>query len=1446
MNCPSCDGKNREDARFCKFCGTDLLSRCRMCGAILDEDARFCDACGTSVEDRPAAPAPMPTVAAARKVVTVLFADLSGSTALEERMDAESVRSILDRFYAAMRAEIERHCGRVVKFTGDGVMAAFGVPEVHEDDASRAIDAALAMREELVQLANDLQLDVALNIGVNTGEVVVSETDDDVVGDAVNVAARLEGAATGGEILVGEETWRLTRASSRYEAVEPLTLKGKAEPVPAYRLLSVDERTADSAAAPFVGREAELGRLLTAFQDCVDANAARLVTIIGSPGLGKTRLARELMSELADTARIRETRCDPTGGSTFAPITDALRAGSFPFTETSSEEEIVAALAARLPEDDPDRDRVAKLAAALFGVGVTGTTEETFWALRKIIEAAARVQPVVFVIDDIHWAEPLLLDLVEHLAEWIRDAPVLMVGTARPELRDLRPSLVEGGRAADVLALEGLDRAATAQLALNLLGAEELPAELLAKIPTSTEGNPLFVRELVRMLVDDGVLQRTSDGWSVTVDVDAIEVPPTISSLLSARVDRLRNDERTVVELASVVGKEFYRGALVDLAPPGVADVVDGCLESLRRKELVEPVGTYWIDEPVYRFHHVLIRDAAYRRLLKESRADLHERVAEWLQRKTTDVLGEHDELVGYHLEQAHEYKRQLGRPDDVLGSRAAGLLGDAAQRALESDDLPSAATLSGRALDRLAADDAKRSELLLIRCEALLSMGEVPQGTAALSEFERVADTPRLRAWATCFAGALANLSSQVDSADIEARVSAAGAELASLGDQAGAAKAHIVHAETLASRGRFAECEAILDQALTAARAANDRRRITATLGFAPHAALWGPNPVSRAGGRCLDIVRLLRITTGSPAVEATSLRCQAVLEAMRGRAEASRRMLRSARRTLTELGLEHELLDTEAFAGWVELYSGEPAAAADHLRTAYDGFLAAGHDIAAARSASALARAHLLLGEVDEARALIERVEALNVKDLNASIAFLSVKAELLAHSGDVAGSRRMAEDAIELASQTDALIDHGNACRSLAAVLRAAGDAAGAKGAEDRALALFERKGATALADLSDTSASAEVPASVESRMPGDQQGSAGVTWNACARMVREFTDRLNRGDVDGATSMSSDQVVFEDRRKGLGATLDAAEHVLNTRLSVGRPGQAHVAIELLATRGERLALMTSRWRYVERRYDVEMLVLSEMDEGGRGSAVIQFDLDDLDAAVAELEDRYVRGDGAADAGLVRIWAAFQERYNARDWAALRELLTDDFGVVDHRLVSLDQLDADGYVRAMQGLIDSRPGTSRRHVVSSGVGSRRRGRLLHDERCDGGRRRHDRDDAHGRRRRRRTVRTPRALPCGPARGGAPAVRRACVGDADPEDRAQRSARERDHGHERPDRRLPGDPGLGGGRAAPCRGHPVRGPPTWTEARDARTRGIPRSPAVAGEYRDTSLRG
>ena len=1278
MICPSCEGKNRDEARFCMFCGSALVLRCPTCDTELAPGARFCDSCGTPIGDAAPAPIAAPGAAASRKVVTILFADLVGSTALEERMDAESVRTILERFYASMRSEVERFGGRIVKFTGDGVMAAFGVPDVREDDALRAVDSALAMRENLEQLAADLGLDLGLRIGVNTGEVVVSDQDEDVVGDAVNVASRLEGAAGTNEIFVGEETWRLTRSTSRYDVVPPLTLKGKSEPVPAYRLHAVDERTTDSAAAPFVGRAAELGRLLDAFQSAVDSNSSKLVTIIGSPGLGKTRLARELATELAGQARIRETRCEPAGAATFAPIADALR-GAAALSEAATEDEIVAALAARLPENDPDRDRIALRAAAILGVGLAGTTEETFWAVRRLIEAAAATSPVVIMFEDVHWAEPLMLDLIEHLDEMITSAPVLLVATARPELRDLRPSFAEGGRCADVISLEGLDASAAAKLALNLLGADELPAALLSRIPESTEGNPLFVRELVRMLVDDRVLQRTSDGWTVTVDVDAIQVPPTIQSLLAARVDRLRSDERAIIEIASVIGKEFYRGALDALAPPAIRDHVDGVLESLRRKELVEPAGSYWIDEPIFRFHHALIRDAAYRRLLKESRAELHERAARWIDDKAEGLVGEHDEIVGYHLEQATDYLQQLGKPWEELSRRAAARLAEAARRALDRDDLAAAASLSARSLARSEEVETERVDLFNVRCGALLSRGDVGAGAIAIAELEPHAITPRTKAWLVCFKAELARLAgAPLDQATDD--VAAAAATFVELDDQSGAAKAHNVHASLLAALGRYGECEAALDRGLNAARGADDLRLMRAVLAAAPHAALWGPSPVSRAGGRCLDVVRLLRITSGSLAVEAISLRCQALLEAFRGRGDAARRMLRSAQRSMTELGLDHELLETEQFMGIVEFIDGDAAAAVGHLTHAYDGFVRAGVSALADRTAAFLGSAHLMLDEVEDADRITAREDE---SAADRVIVWCATRAAVLAKRGMGAEARRLAERAVALAEKTDALVDHGLACRSLAQVLAAEGDHEGARREEARAVSFFERKGATALAESRQSSATA-APVAL-----------ATGPSNAARRAADTFMEAFARRDWSAFDSLVTADCMFDDRRAGLRDKRIGPAGLVAVLRPAAEMGTASFESTTLAMRGERLVLMrcTARGRAATPgAFETQFLSVQEIDDEGLISAIIDFDPDDLEAASALLEERYTAtGDPAnrATAAEVAINAAIVRR----DWHEVKALLHPNAFYDDRRPGFSDRVEGrDAVVEALRVIAD----------------------------------------------------------------------------------------------------------------------------------------------------------
>ncbi|MEY2567023.1 MAG: hypothetical protein QOE35_1552 [Actinomycetota bacterium] len=1179
MSCPACGRENRPGARFCLGCGTALAARCAACGADLPPDARFCDGCGASV----APESPDRAVAEqARKVVTVVFADLAGSTSVQERQDPESVRRMMDRFYAALRPEVEGRGGVVVKLTGDGLMAAFGVDTVGEDDAWRAVQAAAGLQAAFTDLS--LPDPLTLRVGVNTGEVIVTAGDADVVGDAVNVAARLEAAAGPGQVLVGEETWRLTRQLATFELVAPLELRGKRQLVPAYRLVAVADPGGDGS-APFVGRETELSRLTALFDDVVEQRTARLATVVGSPGLGKSRLAAQLVSTLGDRAITLEARFSATAASTFGPLLDALRAA---------------------------------VGETAVGDIVSGSPQTAFLAVRRAIEALAAARPVVLVLEDLHWAEPLLLDLVEHLVEWTRAAPLLLVALARPELREIRPALVEtGGRATLVTVLEGLDPAETERLACDLLETDDLPPALVRRVLVGSEGNPLFVRELVRMLVDDGVLRRHGEGWRSTIEVDAITVPPTIQSLMAARVERLPVDERTVLECAAVVGREFYRGAVAELLPPHLRAQLGTVLERLRQKEMVEPEGTYWIDEPVLRFHHVLLRDAAYRRLLKEVRADLHERYARWLEAKA-GIGGEaDDEILGYHLEHAHQYRAELGVFDDrtaLLGREAATRLAAAGRRALDRDDLPAAAGLLGRALARADGTDPERPGLLIDRCEALIATGALADGADALAELQELATgSPRLRAWAGCFSAQLTSLTDPEHLVEAASAVQDAAAQLSKLADAAGAAKAHAVHAAVLARLGHVGDCEVALDRALAAAREAGDTRRATAVLAGAPLAALWGPSPIARASGRCLDVVRVLRITTSATTVEATSLRCQAVLESLRGRTDAARRMLASARSSLEELGHRHGLLSTEMFAGLVELFADDPVAAERELRAAHDGFVELGVGADAGQAAALLGRALLAQGRVEEAEALTVESERLGGADMKTAIAWRAVRAEALARRGAVDEALALARAAVALAEPTDALLDQADTHLALATVLQLAGRNEEGATEATRAAELYERKGATVLAQRA-------------ALLVGPKRGTAPAAPAAARRVRRIPETAMTRWWERARASLArGDQTAY---RALFSADLVVVDHIHQ----LDRPPREDVEprVEPLAAIGDRHGLVRTHRRMDDQlagASEVEDLRVQRIDERGLLVRSERYAADELHLALARVIELY---------------------------------------------------------------------------------------------------------------------------------------------------------------------------------------------------------------------------
>jgi class 3 adenylate cyclase/tetratricopeptide (TPR) repeat protein len=1267
--CSACGQPNRDGARFCGWCGVSLTRRCAGCGGELDPGLRFCDVCGA-----PAAASGSGgrgVSSELRKVVTVLFADLAGSTALHERMDPESARMVMQDYYGLVAEVIEAHDGRIVKFIGDGAMVVFGVPHTGEDDALRALKAALALHGRFSVLAVEVSrrygTTVSLRAGVNTGEVVVSVSDDDVVGDAVNVAARLERACEPGGVLVGEATWRLTRGKAAFGDPRVLHVAGKVESVRAWTLATVDESVVVDPGTRLVGRGREMRLLCDAFDEVVRSGAAGLVTVLGSPGVGKTRLAAEFQREIGDAASVLVARCTQEAVAPLAPIAEMLTAVS---GTAGSEPSVTAAQLGRFLGGDPDRERVERTLNALFAEGAGRTPEETLWAVRRLIEGRIADRPAVLVADDLQWGQAMLLELVEHLAEWTRGR-LLLVVLARPELRDVRGSLTDGGRHR-VVGLEGLDGEATARLACELLGAERLPDALVDRLPASTGGNPLFVRELVRMLADDEVLAARDDGvWELRVAAEAIDVPPTIQSLLAARLDRLSSDEQLVLERASVWGGEFPLGALMALLQPEIRLRAAPILDRLRRKELVESAGIYWIDEPVYRFHHVLIRDAAYRRLLRDVRAGLHERLAEWVEAKTASVDADFDELVGHHLEQAYIQRRELAPVDHdaiSLGRAASARLAAAARRALDRDD-PAAALLSARALACLPAGDAERAELLLVRCDALLAAADATAARDAVAELAALGSGwPRLRAWSDCFAAQLATIVDLTRLRETEQRAQAVAAELAELGDVRGAAKAHAVHAGALARLGRFAEVEEALDRALTAARQASDRRLATVALAAAPVAAVWGPSPVPRAGGRCLDVVRLLRITAGSPVVEATSLRCQAVLEAFRGRFDTARRLIVSAREMVQELGLVHGLLEADLFAGIVEVTAGDLDAARTWLKQALEGFRQLGADADTARAAALLARVVLEEGQVEDADRLAGEAERLAGHDLQAGIAWRRVQAEILIRQGRPHEALKVAEAAVEIAGRTDALVQHADACLGLAAALRALGDHPGAAQAVSHAADLYDRKGASALAVSARGSQSGPfpaLPAPAASLRGGSLTNAAVDAWRGLGQI---FADR----DWASLPSVLAEDSRTEDRRPVTRASLDPGAARRYMRLMADQGG-ASFDYRALAIRGDRLALLVTdvaRHSDGSEFFSAGALDVVEVGEDGRIIQTVLYPLKDTDGAFSDLEQRYIESEGAPYSEILTLAAQTVRAFNARDWSAYGLCLADNLITHDH--------------------------------------------------------------------------------------------------------------------------------------------------------------------------------
>jgi class 3 adenylate cyclase/tetratricopeptide (TPR) repeat protein len=1047
------------------------MQRCPNCGEENPERFRLCGFCGT-----PLVPSLPPQEV--RKTVTIVFSDLKGSTNLGEALDSEALREVMDRYFTVMREVLERHGGTIEKFIGDAVMAVFGLPTLHEDDALRAVRSAADMQRALAALNSELErvwgVTLVNRTGVNTGEVVAGDPTSGqrlVTGDAVNVAARLEQAAPATEVLLGQDTYRLVRDAVEVEEVEPLELKGKAERVPAYRLVSVTaqgEGWARRPDAPIVGRKAELDRLLSMFEEALAEQSCRLVTVVGDAGVGKSRLNEEFLQSVSNKARLLRGRCLSYGeGITFWPLAEAVR------------------LAAEIRDDDPPAVARAKLEAlaeeggdpvverVASAIGLSTEQfpiKELFWGVRTLLEALARRQPLVVLFDDIHWAEPTLLDLIEHLVDSVRDAPILLLCPARHELLELRPAWAEQAGAARV-ALEPLTAADMAQIVENLLGRAGIAQDARTHILGAAEGNPLFVEQVLSMLIDDGHLRFEDGYWAAASDLADVSVPPTIEALLASRIDRLGPEERAVVEPASVIGLVFAQDAVEELAPDAIRAQVRAHLAALTRKQFVRPAPST-LDEEHFRFNHVLIREAAYNGLLKRARATFHERFVEWADRVNLERgrETEFEEILGYHLEQAHRYLSELGPLDDhgiALGAAAAERLGSAGRRAFARGDMPAAANLLERAARLLPMDDLRRVELLPSLGEALMEIGEFASAELFLNQaVQQASDAGRTRLRADAVLTRLLAQHHVVD--DLEGwseevlreverllpalEYDAAHDELAKAWRLVG-----FVHGSVC----RWSEQVDAVRRAIDHARLAGDGRlesRLTAeyTIGLRD-----GPTPVDDAIGQCEHaLARGLADRQGEALVHCSLAR----LRAMQGDFTQAREHIARAGRLRDELGGNVIVPLTSLQSSRVETLAGDLQAAERDLRHDYEKLSAMGDKYLLPLVAALLAGAVCQQERFDEAAELRATAEPLaDADDVETQAIWRCVQARLLARDGDLEEAERVARQAVDIMQGIESPDLHGDCLVTLAEVLAAAARPDDARAALLEAVDLYVLKG-----------------------------------------------------------------------------------------------------------------------------------------------------------------------------------------------------------------------------------------------------------------------------------------------------------------------------------------------------------------------------------------------
>src|SRR6478672_10151774 len=1063
---------------------------CANCGQDNPDIAKFCLACAA-----PLAP-PAPTTEE-RKLVTVLFTDIVGSTAKAEQMDPEDVRARLAPYYVRLRTELERFGGTVEKFIGDAVVALFGAPVAHEDDPERAVRAAFAVCRAIDELnAEDEWLDLQVRVGVNTGEALVvvgaraSEGEGVASGDVMNTAARLQSAAPINGILVGELTYAVTRDSIEYADAEPIAAKGKSEPVRVWEAVGVKEAARPPAAdaVTFVGREREASELTEVWSTAIAEHRPGLVTIVGAPGIGKSRLLAEFARRAGQEGRVHWGRCLPYGeGITYWPVTGVVKSAAG-ILQSDDRETIAAKLDAFLETlATDDLDELRTIAAALSNlIGIPTTPRGTYvaakisqgelhWGIRRMLQLLASREPTALILEDLHWAEPTLLELIAYIAADDTAAPLAIVCSARPELAETSPGFLGTDGRRRTIELSTLDGEQAAALLADLLGDPSLAETPFASsLIANAGGNPLFLEETVRMLRDRGLVD--PERWR-SDEVGELPVPTSVQGLISSRLDRLDGGDKRVAHNAAVVGAVFWAGAVGHLAADDGSPPPDphAKLETLERRDFVEHSDVSTVEgEDEYAFKHILMRDVAYGQIPKGRRAALHVRFSDWVE-ILPGSADEFVEIVAWHLEQACRLSREVARaPIDPPLLQAAEALANAARRAERREGLYEAGRYYTRALDVLGdAHPEVQLELRLRRADIIMMVGRLKE---AGEELEQVVET-----------------APSFERADVECEA------LLLLGDidqrQGRAAEAHrrLSEAQSLAARAGnaylrskvafvlsalIADFDAQHDRAIDTLRAgiataeeiddvplvAEGHLRLAAILSI--HGDLAGAETEL---WRCLELARDL----GSHRVEAEATSWLGIIAYWRGNPEEGDRLCRQARQWFERTGdtyfqVQNLVRGLALFA----LAEDRPDEAETWLREALPVALQIGGWVLV-EAYRYLVEALVAQERLDDARELVAfAARNLPEEDVYARSSLLMAEAIVATATGEAATATTAFSEALRLIEELDMPLELADARMALGRSLRAFGDVMGARAELERARTMFVRIGATTRRDAID--------------------------------------------------------------------------------------------------------------------------------------------------------------------------------------------------------------------------------------------------------------------------------------------------------------------------------------------------------------------------------------